>query len=155
MTHPLMTVIAVVTVLALGALLGGLGCLIAFVHEARTREGAAQQAYYTAEALGIAENPWWTARVRSREVLEAALQPKQVRQLHALGYISVTGKSGRQYRVPPTGTPVVEYVGDIPVNTFCLVSTERLPAYDLVVQNVLLLETDEARFRREAHIAAW
>lgn len=89
---------------------------------------------------------------RSRRLLESFLSPKQREELDASKAFHVQGQNGQLYCIRERHAHNIELIEDgVPKIRYCIISKDRVPLYDQMLGQKLLLERDVEAFLRIAN----
>lgn len=92
------------------------------------------------------------ANVKAKALLHSQLTKEQRWDLRATKSFTITGRDGRTYRITEGSASNVQLMEDgVPVRNLCVVARDlRLPTYDLMLAQKLLLETAPEDFHKLA-----
>lgn len=91
------------------------------------------------------------AEVRARETLQRVLGNAKFRQFIKNGFVTVTGKSGKIYKIHPGHEMTVVYEKGIPVQKLCVVLQGTFPPTDSLIMRYLMLLNNEDAFVAKAN----
>lgn len=90
---------------------------------------------------------------RARQLLTECLSPQQLEEFETHGYFHTVGADGHLYRIEKGyGHNVFRVENGRDVAEYCIINTEMVPDYDLMLAQKLLLETSPGQFEATANI---